>query len=237
LGTGAFGAHPAGISSTDAQGRAVVASVLGSALGGGADNEQSAQKMVNAVASAGADADKAQASGNADLQAQAALKAMNSLVRGGKDPVTPIARAQLKSLLPDSAAGLARASSEGSSGSFAGVAGSSASATYGGTPAGTIEIDVADLGNMGGIAAIASIGTNLQVESETDAGYEKNVDVDGHKVHEKWANGGKHSELLEIVDNRYAIGVTGTGVDIDHALGALRSVDLAKFQALGAASH
>jgi hypothetical protein len=100
-----------------------------------------------------------------------------------------------------------------------------------------VEIDVSDLGNMGGIAAIANIGATLQAESESDSGYEKNVDVDSRKVHEKWTNAGKHSELLEIIDNRYAISVTGNGVDMDTALGALRSVDVAKFQALGAASH
>ncbi|HEY5341463.1 MAG TPA: hypothetical protein VIK27_10590, partial [Candidatus Aquilonibacter sp.] len=126
-------------------------------------------------------------------------------------------------------------SSEGSSGTFAGIAGSSANATYGNAGSGTVEVSVADLGNMGGIAAIANIGANLQVESETDAGYEKNIDIDGRKVHEKWTNDGKHSDLMEIVDNRYAIGVTGTGVDIDTALAALKSVDVAKFQSLGAA--
>jgi hypothetical protein len=44
----------------------------------------------------------------------------------------------------------------------------------------------------------------------------------------------KHSDLLEIVDNRFAISVTGTGVDMDAALAALRAVDVPKFQALAA---
>jgi Yip1 domain len=236
--TGGFGAHRPGIvNAGDAQGRAVVASVLGTAMGGGASNQKSAQQMVDAVATAGADAGNAQASGDANAQAQAGLNALNSIVRGGKTAVQPIAREQLKALLPDSAGGLARTSSEGSSGTFAGIAGSSANATYGTAGNGTIEIDVADLGNMGGIAAIASIGANLQIESQTDSGYEKNIDVDGRGVHEKWINDGKHSDLMEIVDNRYAIGVTGTGVDMDTALAALKSVDVAKFQSLGAAAH
>ena len=101
----------------------------------------------------------------------------------------------------------------------------------------SIEVDVSDLGNLGGIAAIANMAATLQVESESDSGYEKNVDVDGRRVHEKWTNANKHSELLEIIDNRYAISVTATGVDMDTALGTLRSVDVSKFQALGAASH
>jgi hypothetical protein len=238
IATGAMMGHGYGVhASSDAQGRAVVASVLGSAMGGGSDNAQSAQRIVDAVATAGADADRAQASGDAGAQTQAGINALSAMVRGGKSTVTPIAHDQLKALLPDTAGGLARSSSEGSSGSFAGIAGSSASATYGSSGAGTLELSVADLGNMGGIAAIANLGANLDVQTDGDSGYEKNVDVDGRKVHEKWTNDGKHSDLMEIVDNRYAISVSGTGVDINTALNALRGIDVAKFQALGAASH
>jgi hypothetical protein len=237
--SGALMGHRPGIhAARDAdQGRAVVASILGSAMGGGSSNTDSARKMVDAVAAAGNDAERAQSSGDADAQAQAGIKAIGALVRGGKDAVTPIARESLKALLPDSAGGLARTSREGTTGTFAGIAGSSANAIYGGTDAGTIEMSVADLGNMGGIAAIANIGANLQIETASDAGYEKNVDVDGRRVHEKWTNDGKRSELMEIVDNRYAVSVTGTGVDMDAAAGALRSIDIPKFQALGAATH
>lgn len=235
--TGAFAGHGPGFANSgEAQGRAVVASVLASAMGGGAGNAQSAQNMVDAIATAGADADKAKASGDANAQAQAGINALSAIVRGGKNAVKPIDREQLKTLLPDSAAGLSRATSEGTSGTFAGIAGSSAHATYGIAGSGSIEVDVADLGNMGGIAAVANIGANLQIEKESDAGYEKNVDIDGHKVHEKWIAEGKHSDLLEIVDNRYAIDVSGTGVEIDAALTALKSVDLSKFQSLGAAT-
>jgi hypothetical protein len=234
--TGAFAGHTPGLtSSADTQGRDVAASMLGAAMGGGASNAQSAKNMVDAVATAGADADAAQASGDANAQAQAGINALSAIVRGGKDPVKPIAREALTTLLPDSAGGLARATHESSSGTFAGLAASSANATYGNGDT-TIELDVADLGNMGGIAAIASIGTTMSVESDSDTGYEKNVDVDGHKVHEKWVADGKHSDLLEIVDNRYAISATGTGVDIGTALDALKSVDVAKMQSLGAAS-
>jgi hypothetical protein len=237
LATGAFGAHRLGVADAgDAQGRAIAASVLGSAMGGGANNERAAENMVNAVATAAAVSDTP-ASGDANAQVQAGLNALNSLVRGGKAPVQPIRREQLKSVLPDSAAGLARATSEGSSGTFAGIAGSSATATYGNAQTGTVEVDVADLGNMGGIAAIANLGTTLQIESESDSGYEKNIDVDGRKVHVKWTAAAKQSSLIEIIDNRYAIGVTGSGVDVDTAIAALKGVDATKLQALGAASH
>ena len=70
-------------------------------------NEQGAQKMVDAIASAGADVDRSQKSGDANAQAQADINALNAIVRGGKVAVTPIARDQLKTLLPDSAASYA----------------------------------------------------------------------------------------------------------------------------------
>ena len=190
--------------------------------------------MVDAVASAGADADRAKASGDADGQVRAGMSALTAIVRGGKDAVTPIPRAELRELLPDAAGGLTRSTSEAQSGAFTGIAASSADATYRGAGSGTLEISVADLGNMGGIAALAGLGTTLQAESESDSGFEKNVEVDGRKVHEKWTNAGKGSDLLEIVDNRFAISVTGSGVDIDDALAALRSVDVGKAQALAA---
>jgi hypothetical protein len=68
------------------------------------------------------------------------------------------------------------------------------------------------------------MGANL-VSSDSDEGYEKTVEVDGRKVHEKWTNAGKHSEVFEIIDNRFAISVDSSGVDMDTAVQALRSVD------------
>jgi hypothetical protein len=234
--TGAF-AHP-GLSATgsDAEGRAIASSIVGSALGGGSANEQSAQKMVDAVASAGADADRARASGDADAQVQAGVKALSAIVRGGKDAVTPIERDRLASLLPDAAAGLARSASDSQSGALAGIAASSADATYGNAGTGTIVVSVADLGNVGGLAAIANLATTLQAESESDSGFEKNIEVDGRKAHVKWTNAGKQSDVLEIVDDRLAIDVTASGVELESAIAALRGVDVTKFQALAAAT-
>jgi cytolysin (calcineurin-like family phosphatase) len=87
------------------------------------------------------------------------------------------------------------------------------------------------MGNMGGLAMLANLGANLS-STDSDEGYAKTVDVDGHKVHEQWTAAGKQSELFEIVDDRYAVTVTGSGVDMDAALQALRSVDTARFAQL-----
>jgi len=62
--------------------------------------------------------------------------------------------------------------------------------------------------------------------------YTKTVDVDGRKIHEQWTAAGKKSEVFEIIDNRFAVTVSGSGVDMDTALQALQSVDVAKLAQL-----
>ncbi len=230
--TGGFAPHVYGASSPadkDAQAAAVAAAVVGNALGGSENDKQQAANMVNSVAQAGKDADAAAASGDAAAQAQAGVNVLKSLVTGGKNTVKLIPREELKTLLPDTVAGLARTTAQSSSGSFGGIAASSATANYGDANGATaIELNVGDMGNMGGLAMMANLGANLS-SSDSDEGYSKTVDVDGRKVHEHWTAAGKKSELFEIIDNRYAVSVSGSGVDMDDALKALESVDTSRF--------
>jgi len=229
FGHGVYGAAPR--PDSDDQAKAVAATILGNAIGGADSDKKQAENLVNSVAQAGKDADAAAASGNPDAQAQAGVNILKSLVTAGKGTVKPIPREALKTLLPDAAAGLPRANAESHAGTFAGIAASGATATYGDPNAGTVELDVADMGNMGGLALLANLGANIS-SSDSDEGYSKTVEIDGRKIHEKWTVAGKHSELFEIVDNRFAVSATGSGVDMDVALQALQTVDIAKFAQL-----
>jgi hypothetical protein len=203
--------------------------------GGNPADQQAAKDTVNAVASAAAQADEANKSGDAGSQAAAGMGMLKALVSGGKQNVAVIPRDQLTSLLPTSLGDMTRGDAQGESGSFAGVKGSKAAASYK-DPSGTLQIEVSDLGNAGGLAMLAGSAANL-VEEENDEGYERNVDVGGgQKVHESWKNATKHSELFEIVDSRFAVGVTGDGVDMDTALKALQSIDVGKLRDMAAAA-
>jgi hypothetical protein len=231
---GGFGHNVYGATSPsgdEAQAKAVAATVLGNAMGGADSDKQQAASIVNGVTQAAKDADAAQASGDANAQAQAGLNVVKSLVTAGKDAVKPIPRAQLKTLLPDAVAGLARSNSESQSGTFAGIAASGATASYADGKGGTIELNVGDMGNLGGLAILANLGANL-TSSDSDEGYSKTVVVDGRKIHEEWTTAGKKSELFEIIDNRYAVTASGSGVDMDTALAAIQSVDAGKFAQL-----
>jgi hypothetical protein len=232
--TGGFGTTRYGAATpadSDAQAKAVAATILGNAMGGADSDKKQAASMVNGVAQAAQAADAATASGDPDAQAQAGVNVLRSLVTAGKEAVKPIPREALKTLLPSSIAGMGRADAESQSGTFAGIAASGATANYSDRKAGTIELNVADMGNMGGLAMVANLGANL-ASSDSDEGYTKNVVVDGRKIHEQWTVAGKKSELYEIVDNRFAVTVSGSGVDMDTALQAIQSVDVAKFSQL-----
>jgi hypothetical protein len=217
--------------SDDAQAKAVAATILGNAMGGADGDKKQAASLVDSVTAAAKDADSASAGGDASAQAQAGVNVLKSLVTAGKSAVKPIPREALKTLLPETAAGLPRSNADSRSGTFAGIAASGASATYGDSKSGTIEINVGDMGNLGGLAMLANVGANL-TSSDSDEGYTKTIDVDGRKIHETWTAADKKSELFEIIDNRYAVSATGSGVDMDAALQALRSVDVGKFAQL-----
>jgi hypothetical protein len=232
--TGGFGHHVYGAASSatdEAQAKAVAATIIGNVLGGAESEKKQAAKMIDGVAQAGKAADAAAASGDTDAQAQAGVNVLKSLVRGGKSEVKPIPREALKTLLPETAAGLPRSTAQSQSGTFAGIAASGASAVYGDDKGGTIELSVGDMGNMGGLALLANLGANL-TSTESDDGYTKTVDVNGRKVHEQWTAAGKKSEVFEIIDDRFAVSASGSGVAMDTALQALNSVDVARFAQL-----
>jgi len=240
LATGGFGHHVYGVASpagddapadAQAKAKAVAATILGNAMGGADSDKKQAESMVNSVAQAGKDADAATSSGDTAAQAQAGVNMLKSLVTAGKSAVKPIPREELKMLLPETVAGMQRTTANSSTGTFAGIAASGATATYSDGKGATIQLNVGDMGNIGGLAMIANLGASL-TSSESDEGYSKNVDVDGRKIHEQWTVAGKRSELFEIIDNRLAVTATGSGVDMDTALQALQTVDVAKFAQL-----
>jgi hypothetical protein len=232
--TGGFSRMAGGTSPDKSTAENAAAAIVANAVGGNAANQQAAKDTVSAVESAAAQAETAGKSGDQNAQAAAGLGMLKALVTGNKH-VAIIPRDQMKTVLPASVGDMASNGEPTSeSGAIAGIKGSKAGASYK-NAAGTLSLEVSDLGNAGGLALLAGTAANF-VESETDAGYEKNVDVGGgQKVHESWTNATKHAELFEVVDSRFAIGVTSDGIDMDTALKALQSVDVQKMKDLAAA--
>jgi len=199
---------------------------LAQSVAASAQQAQQAAQQAQAGASPGADADAA-------AGAAAGVAALKSLVGGGKAHVATLSRDELKTYLPATVDGLARTNAESHSGSFSGISGTSASATYGnGGSSTSASIDVTDAANMAGLTTM--MGFAMSVESEDDNGFEKAVQLGDTKVHEKWVTATKHAELIGIVGGRFMVDVTSDGLAMADAEKAFEAVDIAKLESVAA---
>jgi hypothetical protein len=216
-----------------------VGSKAASAIHTAADSASAVQGVVQGAEKAAEDAEKTAGSPapgqtmDPDKAAAAGIAALKSLVGGGKSPSPTLSRADLETYLPASVAGFARSNAQGTSGSFAGISGTSASAEYGGNGSGKVNIEVTDAVNMTGLTGMMDLLMNIS-QSESDSGFEKTVDLGDVKVHEKWENEGKHAELIGIAGGRFAIEVDSFNLDIGDAEKAFQSVDAAKLASVAA---
>lgn len=242
LGGGAYGLGASSRVARDAAaaqaGQNMVAGMLGAAGGGSAETRNAAATLVAGAVAAGQQAEAAERAGTTvipavatDAQtsaasAGAAVAALGAMVNGGKAAIALVPFQTLKAMLPASAGALPRTDATGETTNVAGVSGSSAEGTYGGTGAGRVSVKITDMGNARGVLALGQMA--FAVESESDHGFEKNVVLGGQKVHEKWTASGSDSELDAFVGDRFMIEVHGTGVDMATAERAFSAIDFGK---------
>jgi hypothetical protein len=166
--------------------------------------------------------------------AAAGVAALKSLVGGGKGNLQTLSRDELKTYLPASVGSLARSSADSSAATVAGISGTNATGEYGDATNGTVEIEITDAANMGGLTAFMDLMMNA-VQSDNDEGYQKTTNLGDVKVNEKWVNSGKHAELIGVVNSRFVVAVTSNGVDMATAEQAFQAVDIAKLNGVPAA--
>jgi Yip1 domain len=171
----------------------------------------------------------AQKSGDQSAQVAAAMEVAGTLFGGGKR-AEPIGIEELKPLLPETLAGLAKKSSRSEKTGIAGFMISKADATYGEGDK-TLSLDITDTGGAGGLMALAS-WVNVQGEKEDDFSREKTGKVDGRFVQEKMSKKGGTHEYSVLVGERFMVSVKGRGVSFDEVKGAAKSIDLAKLESM-----
>ncbi len=163
----------------------------------------------------------------------AAMNAVGQIMAGGKD-VQPVDFHELKAMLPASLPGMQRDEATGQSGEAMGMKGSSASARYGDGAGASIHIEIADLGSLSGLAALAG-KFDPNMEKETDTGYERTKRIDGQLVHERYDRRAKSGEVGVLVANRFSVTVDGSGVDAAALTAALKQIDLSSLAAINTA--
>ena len=188
---------------------------------GGKSDEEKAQEAAEKIA------DDAKVSVSDAMGAvQAMAKQAEESQKNG--PVETVDFRALKELLPDNADGLARQSATGEKTGAMGFKISTANAKYANTDnSERIELSIVDAGGTGVMMGLAA-WSMIDVDKETENGYEKTGKMGDYKSYEKYDNSGKDGEIAVMIQNRFVVTAKGRGVSMDKIKAALEDIDLNK---------
>jgi hypothetical protein len=227
--TGRLGTPADSAAASDAGG------VIAGIFGGKSDADKArVSEALSQLQKIGEDARKASTRGAPDPKASAdltaALNAVGAIVSGGKD-VQPADFRKLKEMLPETLAGMKRVDATGQSGEAMGIKGSGATARYTDGAGASLNVDIADMGSLAGLAGLAS-RFDPSMEKETETGYERTSKVNGQIVHERYDRRAKSGEISIILAERFNVAVRGNGVEPATLQGAIKQIDMAGLVAL-----
>lgn len=163
-------------------------------------------------------------------QAANAMKAAAQAQQSGQATVTPVSTDVLSSMLPQNVAGYARGDISSSSGSAAGMAGSSAEATYTKGDA-SFTLKLVDLGSAAGIAQFGN-ALNVSSTQQTGSRYEKIGRVDGRMTTEEYDSKARSGQYSVLVGERFTVEADGSNVGIDDLKQAVNAVPFGRLEAL-----
>jgi len=171
------------------------------------------------------------------VSATGSLGAMQEMAKQAEEmqkngPVATVDFRSLKELLPADADGLPRKEASGEKNGTMGFTISTAEAKYANDDQSeTIDLTIIDGGGspmMMGLAAWSM----MEVDKETDSGYEKTTTMGDNKAYEKYDNSSKSGELNVLVNKRFVVTAKGRGVSMDKIKSALDDIDLDKLASL-----
>lgn len=117
----------------------------------------------------------------------------------------------LKEVLPSRLLGMDRTSHTGEKTGAMGISVSQAHAKYSDDDR-RADVSVVDGGSVGIASILGATWTTIEVDRETDNGYERTVEIDGFKAYEKWDERREKLEISWLYDDRYLITVEAYGV-------------------------
>jgi hypothetical protein len=173
----------------------------------------------------------AQAKGDAQGQAAAALEGLGTLLGGGKR-VDPIAVDQIKPFVPATFAGLARTSSSAEKNGVGGLSVSKAEASYSDGAQKSAHLEITDGGVGTGLLGLAG-WVGVQGEKDNDNETEVTHKVNGRLVHERQSKReGGTNEYSIILADRFVVNARGNGISLAELKSAVGGLDLGKLEAM-----
>jgi hypothetical protein len=188
------------------------------------------QEIAKAAEESNKKMDAAGKAGDPNAQAAAAMEGLGALLGGGKR-VEPIAIEELKPLVPETFAGLARKSYSAEKSGFAGLMVSKAEARYADDDGKSVDLDISDTGGVSGLMAFAG-WAGMEGVKEDDSGSERTHKVDGRLTHEKTSKTGGANEYDVVLADRFVVSAKGRGVDLTTLKAAVASLDLGKLEGM-----
>jgi hypothetical protein len=136
---------------------------------------------------------------------------------------------ELKAVLPDRLLRMDRTEHTGETTGAFGMKFSTAEATYEDGDR-RLEIVIMDAAKMGVAQLGAALWTQVEIDRESDDGYERTITIDGHRGYEKFDTRSGDAELAIFYKDRYLITLDGRQLDMDDLRNALDDLDLNELQ-------
>jgi hypothetical protein len=178
----------------------------------------------------GAKMEQAQKSGDTAAGTAAAFEGLGAILGGGTR-VDPVSIDQLKPLVPDQFAGLARRSSNAERNGVAGIMVSKAEATYGDGAGHSATLEITDSGGANGLLGLAA-WASLQGERDNDQFSERTERVGDRLVHQRMSKTGGRHEYNIVIGDRFIITAEGNGIEFEALRNAVSDLDLQKLEAM-----
>jgi hypothetical protein len=118
----------------------------------------------------------------------------------------------LKEALPEKIVGMERITHNGNKTGFGGLKISTAEAEYQDGDK-KMSINIIDTGGLGVALAGMAAWSQLEVDNESDDGYERTTMIDGKKAIEKYNRKSKEGEISVISANRFIVSVSGRNIE------------------------
>ncbi len=140
----------------------------------------------------------------------------------------------LKALLPESLGDLKRVNAEGEKSSAMGFTISKAEADYNNEDySQSMDIEITDLAGATGYAGLAAWGwAMVDIDKETESGYEKTTKYRGHKAYEKYDNEYQNGSIEVLVSGRFMVSVSGNNVPIEMIKSSIDEIDISALESI-----
>lgn len=126
----------------------------------------------------------------------------------------PVDHRKLKEWLPAELGGLKRTGANSSRTKMGEMTMVTADASYGEGEQ-TISVNVQDHGGQPEVLGMLAIWQNMEIDNETDTGYEKTTTIEGFPAMEKHDTEGNYGEVTVLVADRFIVTVQSNGLEKD----------------------